>query len=164
MEPPVVFPRGSATLVEPEVAALASEFELTGPDLARPWHELVDRLARRSVPPDVQASLEALSRATAGGYRRVIEAGVEVDAGLAAELATLRNQALATLARAERKVLGHVKRRETAAIGRLQRLRDELRPGGAPQERVLNVLPFLARHGLGLVDEIAGALSIELHE
>ncbi|HET8656775.1 MAG TPA: bacillithiol biosynthesis cysteine-adding enzyme BshC [Longimicrobiaceae bacterium] len=164
MEPPVVFPRGSATLVEPEVAALASEFELAGPDLARPWHELVERLARRSVPAEVQAALEALSQATAGGYRRVVEAGVEIDAGLAAELATLRNQALATLARAERKVLQHVKRRETTAIGRLRRLRDELRPEGAPQERVLNVLPFLARHGRGLVDEIAGAMSVELHE
>ena len=41
-------------------------------------------------------------------------------------------------------------------------VRIPLRPEGEPQDRVLNVVPFLARHGLSLLTRMAEAIEVPL--
>jgi len=58
------------------------------------------------------------------------------------------------LERAERRFLAAVKRRETDAMRRVAVLRGSLFPYGAPRERALSYVPFLARYGQELIDEM----------
>jgi uncharacterized protein YllA (UPF0747 family) len=55
-------------------------------------------------------------------------------------------------------VVRRIRERENVTMRRLDELLSQLRPGGAPQERVLNALPFIARHGLELLQRIAAAI------
>jgi hypothetical protein len=83
-----------------------------------------------------------------------------------AEIAPQLARALATMARkmewlaegSELKIVAHVKRRGTETTARIRRARESLRPQGRPQERVYTLAPFLARHGTGLLAELAATI------
>jgi bacillithiol synthase len=162
IEPPMVFPRASLLLVEMPMRRLLEKLEIEPERLNQPRHELVEQLARESVPDRVRAILEQLEQGVAEGYRSLIEEAKQIDPTLEGALARLRNEALSRVADSERKVTQHVKRKEGVRIGQLDRLLDHLRPEGKPQDRVLNVVPFLARHGLGLLTEMYAAIRVEL--
>ncbi|HET7322463.1 MAG TPA: bacillithiol biosynthesis cysteine-adding enzyme BshC [Longimicrobiaceae bacterium] len=164
MQAPVIFPRGSATLVEPAVARLAERLGMGAADLAGPWHEVRHATARRAVAPELQEALARLSRAVADGYAAAMAQAGAVDPELPLALASLRNEALANVGEAEQSVVRHVKRREALLLEQVARLRANLRPEGELQERVLNVLPFLARHGGGLLQAAADAFGAEMAE
>jgi bacillithiol biosynthesis cysteine-adding enzyme BshC len=162
MAPPLVYPRFSATLVEAPMQRLLDKLELALGDLGRPVHELVEELAQRAMPPEVTKVIEELGASVTDGYRRLIEVASAVDPTLEEALASLRNQVLAKIGDSERKVVRQLKRKEEITVGQLDRVRANLRPDGEPQDRVLNALPFIARHGPALLGEIAAAIRPEL--
>lgn len=110
------------------------------------------------MPRPVRDALERLSRDVSGGYRRAIEAAIELDPTLAGALGSLRNESLSHIGRAERKILRRLKGLERERSRELDRVRASLAPGGQRQERVLNVLTFLAAHGPDLLTAIADAV------
>lgn len=162
LEPPVVVPRASVLLVEPAMQRLLEKLELEAGQLRAPRHELAELLAQRAMPPEVAQTLQELTGSVNRGYARLIESAGAIDPPLQAALASLRNQVLAQIDDSERKVVRHLKRRQEIALSQLDRLRANLVPDGEPQERVLNVLPLLARYGPELLREIAAAIHPKL--
>lgn len=154
--PPRVIPRWSATIVEPRIARLMHELQITRGDLAS--HDAEARIAARHMPPAVAAALadlksalangsEALGNATAGLVDRRVVVGLE---------AALAHR----LARGERRLLAAVKRREREDMERLGTVRGSLLPFGRRQERTLSYVPFLARYGDGLPDAMIEAARV----
>lgn len=162
IEPPMVYPRASLLLVETPMRRLLEKLEIDVAELERPRHELVEILAQGSMPADVRETLDELERAVGDGYRHLIEQAKVIDPTLEGALARLRNEALSRIGDSERKVAQHIKRKEGVRIGQLDRLLAHLRPEGEPQDRVLNVLPFLARHGLSLLRDLHDAIEVDL--
>ena len=110
------------------------------------------------MPPVVGEAVLDLARAVTDGYRRLIEVAGAIDPTLDEALASLRNQVLARIGDSEKKVVRQLKRKEEIATGQLERVRSNLRPDGEPQDRVLNLIPFLARHGPELLRAMAQEL------
>jgi uncharacterized protein YllA (UPF0747 family) len=52
----------------------------------------------------------------------------------------------------------HLKRRQEIELGQIGKARTLVLPNNRPQERVLTVAPFLARHGPSLVFDIMEAI------
>jgi hypothetical protein len=100
--------------------------------------------------------------AVAGGYEDAIESAIGIDPSLRGALGRLRNEILHRVAESEQRVVRGVKRRDGATMAQLDRVLDSLRPDGKPQDRVLNVIPFLARYGPDLLTRIADLLEPEL--
>ena len=144
IRPPVAFPRFSARVVPEEIAREAAELGLAYPDLRLPVHELESLLARRRLPEEVRASLRALRTELVERFGAVMDAARGIDANLDAAIGTRRNRALLEAEAAERKILAHLKKRDPAIARTLPRVRNHLAPLGSPQERVLNVIPYLA--------------------
>ena len=59
--------------------------------------------------------------------------------------------------RLERRLVAGIKRREQGVLRDVATLRGMLRPLNQRQERVLNLMPMLSRHGRGLLTEMHGA-------
>jgi uncharacterized protein YllA (UPF0747 family) len=57
-------------------------------------------------------------------------------------------------------VLSGVKRREQEALREVAALRAALRPNGKSPERVLNLMPLLARYGVGVFDAMLAEASV----
>jgi uncharacterized protein YllA (UPF0747 family) len=69
-----------------------------------------------------------------------------------------RNQALAQTAEIEKKIRQHLRQKSEIQLEQLRKVSANLFPEGAPQERVLNVYPFLVRYGPGLVGALIEGL------
>jgi uncharacterized protein YllA (UPF0747 family) len=67
------------------------------------------------------------------------------------------------VARAERKIVQHVKRNDAGLTGGARLARNHLRPLGQPQERVLSIFQYLPRHP-GLLRELAQAMTVRLRD
>lgn len=158
MTPPVAVPRFSGLIVEPKVERLLEGLGLTVSDTRRSREKLVEALARREIPDEVGRSLTEMREELARDFERLLDDAARLDPTLAGPIGASRNRTLAEAGRVERKVLRAIKRGDRIALGQLDRVLDSLRPGGAPQDRVLNVLPFLARYGQHFLREAMRAI------
>ncbi len=162
IEPPVVFPRFSVTLLAPAARRALERLGLAPAELERPEHEIVSRLARARLPAEVADALREVREGLAAGYARLIDAAGEVDPTLRGALGSLRNRSLLAAADAEHKAVAAVARRSEEVAAGVRRARAELRPHGEPQERVLNVFTFLAAYGPALLPRIAERMEVSL--
>jgi len=153
---PRVLPRWSGTLVEP---AIRDALALTGAslhDLDDP-HALEGRIAREEFPPAIRAALSEARTAIQHGFS-TLDASVD-DPALLRSVAGTRVQVEHRMARLERRLAARVKRDGSARLRAAATVRAALLPNGIPQERVLGFVPFLARHGPALVEELLAAMT-----
>lgn len=164
IEPPVVTPRASLTLVEARVSRLLDRFEMTPADFQRPFHELVTERIRASLPGAVRDPIGSLRSSIEAGYDQLGEGARSIDPTLAGWVRRIRNEALAQVTRAERKITSHQKKRSETEIGQLGRLAASLAPAGVAQDRALCAIPFLARYGPGLVHDVLDAIEVRVDQ
>jgi bacillithiol biosynthesis cysteine-adding enzyme BshC len=153
-EQPMVAPRWSGTLIEPHIAELMERYHLRPDDFADP-HAVETRLAREAWPAGVAKAMERL-RSDLAERLAGVRASLQGLDGLA-PTATIDGTGRALewrLGRLERRISAAVKARETALMRDLATIRGSLYPGGLRQERALNLIPLLARHGVGLLDSM----------
>jgi bacillithiol biosynthesis cysteine-adding enzyme BshC len=154
---PLAVPRWSGLIVEPHVQRLLDRRGLTPGDLVDP--SAPERaLAQRAMPGGASEALDALRRAIDAAA--VALAATAEPSGVGAPAPAVvdgaRRALLERVARLERRFLSAAKRGETAGMRDLASLRAALRPLGRPQERTLNLLPMLARHGPALLEQMLG--------
>ncbi len=64
----------------------------------------------------------------------------------------------------EKKISGALKQRHAALVGQVERLHTAVYPELTVQERRLNILSFLPRHGLGLIQSLLGSIAFPAWE
>lgn len=156
---PVPVPRQSATLLDARAARIADRYRLSPPDFFVAGELLRERMARALVPP---ALAEAVGRAKS----RVSEALDELGAALggfdrtrADAFGRSRRKIEYQLAKIERKTARESLRRDERAAADAAYFGGLVFPEKRLQERLYTILPFLARHGLDLIDRLAGELA-----
>lgn len=155
---PLVVPRASLTLVEPRIGELLERFRLGLTDLTLEPGQLASRVLRAHLPPDLEATLTKARESVGEIFRGVGEAIAAVDPTLKATVGQTAGHVQGHLDQLERKAVQALKRREAETRQQVQRVREALMPGGKPQERVLPLLPFLARYGPALVETVRDAI------
>jgi bacillithiol biosynthesis cysteine-adding enzyme BshC len=153
-EPPLAVPRWSATLVEPHIADILERYRLRTEDFADP-HAVETRLARETWPADVARAMVQLRAELADLLAGVRTSLQEMKAPALSASADGTGRALEwRLSRLERRINAAVKSREGALMNDLATARGSLYPGGVRQERALNLIPILSRHGTGLLEDM----------
>ncbi len=155
---PLVVPRWSATIVEPTIDRRLGRLGMVLEDMRTP-HDAERRLGDRSVPSDIRAGLEALREDLAKRLGALREASAAID-HLVPErvIEGARHQMLHRVDRLERRLRAAARARQTEAVQDLAAVRAAIMPEGQRQERRLNAVPMLARHGDLLVAQLkAGA-------
>jgi len=155
---PLIVPRASLTLLEPRVVQLLERFHLSLPDLILEPEQLASRVLRAQLPPDFETTLAKAREGVNEIFQGVGEAIAAVDPTLKATVGQTSGHIQGHLDQLARKAVQALKRRETETRQQIQRVREALMPGGKPQERVLSILPFLARYGPTLLETIRGAI------
>lgn len=154
---PLVVPRWSTTIVEPRVQRTLERFALSVDAFADP-HEVEGRIARERLSPDAARALADLRAHIASGIASLDAANgglLETDV-----IEGLRRSLEHRMARVERRLLSAVKRRETEIMHQLATARGSLYPHGTRQERKLAFIPFLARYGPELVEQLRAAAGV----
>lgn len=148
-------PRWSGFLVEPRVTRILEKFETSLDQLRAPGNALETRLAKAALPDGTEAAMTALRNAIDTSYPPVVRAAIAVDPNLERPANSAKAQAVFALDKLEKKLLRHSLKRQEVELAQLTRARTSLRPDGKPQERVLSMAGFLARHGMGVLPAMA---------
>jgi len=155
---PLVLPRHSVQIVEAKVRKVLEKFRLDAEELARPFHEIAARIARDELPSKVTEALAMARRHLGEDYAALLDAITSIDPTLRGPLESARNMSYKHLDDGERKILAHLKKQNEVHLNQLRKAAVNLYPGGAPQERVLSLLPYTARYGDELLRTIKDAI------
>ena len=155
---PLVVPRWAATIVEPSIDRRLGRLGMVLDDIRTP-HDAERRLGDRSVPAEVRQALEGVREdigARLGALRDASKALEDLVPERVIEGA--RHQLLHRVDRLERRLRAAARARQVEAVQDLAAVRAGLMPEGQRQERRLNPVPMLARHGDLLLAQLkAGA-------
>lgn len=149
---PTALPRWSGLILEPHIERLLGRYALSIEQLREPG--LAERvLAERALPPEIATGLETTRSQLLHAVERLAETVRRTEFPIAPSvLGGLAATVGHRLDRFERRVLAAQKRRERQTMEDIATARAALFPMEKPQERVLNFLPLLARHGPPLLD------------
>jgi bacillithiol biosynthesis cysteine-adding enzyme BshC len=155
---PLAVPRWSATIVEPSIDRRLGRLGMVLDDI-KPPHEAEKRIGDRAMPAPIRDALEGLRKDLG---ERLGALGRESDAlgHLVPErvIEGARHQMLHRVDRLERRLRAASRARSTEAVADLATVRASLMPDNQRQERRLNPVPLLARHGDLLLAQLkAGA-------
>ena len=150
---PLALPRTSLRVITPDISATLARFGQSADEM-RDTRALVRTLSTAATP---DASMDALA-ALRAQIRRTADT---INASDAAMTTAALDGAVAQFShradRLERRVLAASKRQITAQLNKVAQAQSLLWPHGAPQERVVNPLPWLARYGSPLLDAMIHA-------
>ena len=160
LDAPLAVPRWSTTILEPHVVRILSRLGIDESELAEP-HRAEGRLAREAIPSALNRALSDLRRELDRQSSALSSALAGSDLALPAQVIDGAHRSIQhRLERLERRIVAAVKRREAETMTQLGTARGSLFPLGTRQERALNILPFMARHGAVIVDRMIAAARV----
>jgi uncharacterized protein YllA (UPF0747 family) len=158
---PVAVSRAGFTLVESRAVKLLNRYRLTLPETFVDPEPLKERIARALVPDSVDQAFAGTAAGVArslDGLRSELES---FDHTLASALEKSRSKILYQIDKTRRKIARETMRRDERATADAAYLTGLLYPQKHLQERFYSILPFLANHGLSLVDRLFEAVQLE---
>jgi bacillithiol synthase len=158
---PVTVSRTSLTLLDTRAAKLLVRYGLTLTETLAPEESLKERIAHALIPE----SVATLFGETSGEIVRKLDklcSGLEqFDPTLAAALGKSRAKVLYQFEKLRKKTERETLRRDTRASEEARYLSSLLYPHRHMQERFYSILPFLAQHGLDLVDRLYEVVQVD---
>jgi bacillithiol synthase len=151
---PRLVSRAGFTLIDKRTAKLMDRYQLRMADFFHGEDALRERMAAALVPPKLREEFGDV-RTKAESLFDQLQADVNAfDPTLGAAAAKSRAKIVYQLTKLEGKVARETMRREERATGDAAWLYNTIFPNRHLQERFYSILPFLARHGLGLIDTV----------
>jgi bacillithiol synthase len=154
---PVALPRPSLTLVDPAQARTLEAEGLKLLELEADPEGLVSQWTREAYP-EVEAAFSKARSSLIEDLGAVERALGALDPPLRDAAESARGRALHQVETLYEKSIRALKKRDQTRADRLRRTRDALFPGGALQERGLNLVSALARHGDDLVPRVLATM------
>jgi bacillithiol biosynthesis cysteine-adding enzyme BshC len=158
---PAALHRAGFTLLDQRARKLMLRYGLTLADCVHGDDAVRDRIAARLIPPALHGSLAQTKTAVEQSVDRLARDLAGFDATLAAALDKSRQKMLYQLAKMESKI-GRETMARDARVGRdAAYLSGLVYPKRHLQERLYSILPFLAKHGTGLIDDLYTCLNLD---
>jgi len=158
---PVLLARSAFTLLDARAVKLLERYRLSLPDVFAGQFALGEAIARRLVPRELEEVFQSVRAGVESETERLRKALMAFDVTLAAALEKSRAKIRYQLEKIERKTAREALRRSERAAAEADYLSNLIYPHNHLQERFYTILPFLARHGLGLIDRLYEAVNLD---
>jgi bacillithiol synthase len=151
---PVIFPRNSFTLLDARATKLLDRYELQIPDLLDHQEKVKGRIAAKLVPPNLAAEIESLRSGVSSSLSALQSNLLAFDRTLEAASKKSSAKILYQLEKLSRKVARETMRRDERAGSDTGYLLNLVYPQRHLQERFYSIVPFLAKYGLELPEQL----------
>jgi bacillithiol biosynthesis cysteine-adding enzyme BshC len=149
---PVLVLRNSIMLLEKSMVKRIKKLGLTVKDLLKPHDPLVKEFLNRASAE--ATSVEGEQNQLNELFRGLLSRLKKRDPGLAAMAEAEHKRAVKGLKKVQEKMIKAEKINKESSIRQLKKLNEMLYPGGMPQERRENGIPYLAEHGWDFIAAI----------
>jgi len=150
-----VFPRLSATLIEPAMAKVMAQHELSLTDILEGHpDELAHRLGARAIPIEGKKRLAATGNALDAELEALLAWTQSLDAGLARAAGVAASKMRYQMNRLRRLAANYQLQREASIRRHVDTLSFNLFPDRHPQERVIGGIAYLSRYGGALIETL----------
>ncbi|HEY1810010.1 MAG TPA: bacillithiol biosynthesis cysteine-adding enzyme BshC [Acidobacteriaceae bacterium] len=150
-----VLPRLSATLIEPAIATVLAQHELSLEDILRTRpDDLAQRLGARAMPIEGKRKLAAAGNALDAELQDLTQWMAALDAGLGRSAEVAASKMRYQMNRLRRLAANHQLQIEGSLRRHVDALYLALFPDQHPQERVVGAAVYLARYGEGLIPQL----------
>jgi bacillithiol synthase len=157
---PVMLSRSGYTLLDARSIKLMERYRLITAQTFVPQEALKDRIAKELLPDSVTASLHSATSEVTKQVDRLRAELERFDPTLAEALGKSRGKILYQMEKIGKKTARETMRRDQRAEADAQHLSSLLYPHRHLQERFYSILPFLAQHGMDLVDRLYESVEI----
>ena len=158
---PPIFPRISATLIEPRISRITEKYAFELEDVFRGRDHLLRKAVSATEDDKAFERVSAAIDNELGSLRPVLSA---VDETLGGALETSRQKVMHQLESLRSKYVHAAARRNELIERHLDAVCNSLFPEKKQQERVLNITSFAARYGLGVVPRLIDSLNLDTRE
>lgn len=158
---PVAVPRTGFTVLDSHSEKLMERYGLPLQSFFHGEEPVRERIARKLVPPSLNASMRQTSSTVNDAIARLTGELIAFDPTLAAALERSGRKIQYQLGKIERKTGREALRRDARAAHDASSLYGLLHPEHNLQERVYSILPLLAKHGLDLIGHIYEAIQLD---
>jgi uncharacterized protein YllA (UPF0747 family) len=158
---PAAFPRACFTLLDERSHKRMTRYCLSQTDLFAGEQELHDAIAARLVPEQLRRRLNETKSTFSTALDALRDELNLFDITLAAALGTSRHKIEYQVGKIARKTARQIMARDEQAVRDARSLNGLVFPDKHLQERLYSIVPFIAKFGPGLVDEIYSAVRIE---
>jgi bacillithiol biosynthesis cysteine-adding enzyme BshC len=158
---PAAFPRACFTLLDERSHKRMVRYGVNSVDLLGGEQALHDTIAARLVPERLRARLELTKNAVSSALDLLKGDLEHFDVTLAAALGTSRKKIEYQVGKIAHKTATRIMARDEQATRDTRSLNGLAFPEKHLQERFYSIVPFLAKFGPGLVDELYSAVKIE---
>jgi uncharacterized protein YllA (UPF0747 family) len=158
---PAAFPRAAFTLLDERSHQRIVRYRLNPPDLFAGEQALHNAIAARLVPDQLRRRLEETKAAFSGALDLLSGDLRHFDVSLAAALDTSRRKIEYQVGKIARKTATQIMARDEHATRDARSLNGFIFPEKHLQERLYSIVPFIAKFGPGLVDELYSAVRME---
>jgi len=158
---PVAVPRAGFTLFDEHSYKLLGNYGLTLQDFFHGEDALRERMAAHLVPPSLNDTMRDTISAVDGAVARLEREMTAFDPTLAKALARSSKKIHYQLGKVQAKAGREALRRDARASADAASLYSLIYPERHLQERLYSILPFLARHGMDLIDHLYEGVQLD---
>jgi bacillithiol synthase len=158
---PRLISRSGFTLFDARSSKLMERYRLSVSDFFHGEELLRERIAHQLVPPALHDQFERVTQSTSELLESLHRTVIGFDPTLGAAMDKSRAKILHQLTKSRAKVAREMLRRDTRAAAEASYLYGSVFPHKHLQERLYSILPFLARHGLDLIDKLYANVRLE---
>lgn len=148
-----VLPRLSATLIEPSIAKVLAQHELSLPDILESHpDELAHRLGARAIPIEGKRRIAATGNALDAELKNLIAWTESLDPSLGRAAQVSASKMRYQMNRLRRLAANYQLQREASVRRHVDTLSFNLFPDRHPQERTIGGIAYLSRYGTSILD------------
>ena len=151
---PVIWPRSSLTLIEPEVCSAMDRLGIEFEDCFWGRQHLIEKAFHHSKKPKAEEILEGMRRRVDEVFTEIRPLVEEMDATLGPAMDTARKKIFHQLDALQARFIRLESSQDESLIEKVYLVLSQCFPNKYLQERELSVHHFIARHGPSLLDAI----------
>lgn len=164
IEPPIVYPRSSATLLEKNIATILEKYNLSFPDVFIDPEKLKNRVIENISPYSLDDIFSQISTDIELTFDKLKERLFEFDKTVADASTKYRQKTIHYMEELKEKAFEAQRKKHEITLRQIDKLSASVYPKTDFQEREFNFIYFVYRYGINLIDKIFEELSINKFE
>lgn len=157
---PIIYPRASFTVIENKVARVMEKNDLTISDLSENHERLFSQISKRAATEQLEQLLESSKRDINDIFGELSTELAEFDSGLKNIVESTKKKVDHQINILEQRAYKAQRSRDDILRSQIKRACMNVYPDSKPQERIFNVMQYLAFYGLQFLDNVMSSIEI----